>query len=120
MREAELYTAPPRLLATGRGEGPLPPEFSFLRVEPPGIPVSALKPAEEGRLSVLRLYNPGEEEVAVALSFPWRPERAVLLDLAEEELEELPISGNTLHLTLGGNEIATVGVTLEGPRSEDG
>lgn len=119
LREAELYTAPPRLLATGRGAGPLPPEFSFLRVDPPWLPVSALKPAEGGQLAVLRLYNPGEGQVKVALWFPWRPGRAVLLDLAEGELGELPILGNTLHLTLGGGEIATVGVVLEGLRSGD-
>jgi len=119
LRVAEAYVAPARPRILGRKRGRLPARFSFVRVAPSWVPVSAVKPAEEGELWVVRLYNPTEKRVKANVGFPWAIERLALLSLSEELLEELPVVGKEVKLILEPKEILTLGVALEVPRGDD-
>ena len=76
------------LRAVAAGERPLaPPDRPLLQVEPPGIVLSALKPAEDGSGTVVRLLNPtdGPLTARVAIGFPLSRVVRVRLDETPED-----------------------------------
>jgi alpha-mannosidase len=91
------------------GQGDLPAELSLLSVEPPTIPVSAIKRSESGKGIIVRLFNPTGREVNVSLCF-FRPlATAHRLRLDETLLASIPVSdGNRVNLSVGKKEIVTV------------
>lgn len=91
------------------GQGDLPAERSFLSIEPPTIPVSAIKQSKSKRSLVVRLFNPTPREVNVSLRL-FRPlARAHRLRLDETPLASIPVSdGNRVNLVIRKKEIATV------------
>jgi alpha-mannosidase len=77
-RDAELP-----LRAVPAGAEPLtPPDTTLLSLEPAGLVLSALKPAEHGAGFVLRVLNPGDEmiEARLRLGFPFTNAESVRLD----------------------------------------
>jgi alpha-mannosidase len=120
LQAAEHYIAPARPWTVGSHPGLLPSRLSFLRVTPAWVPVSAVKPAQAGGLSVVRLYNPPDWAVEAELTFPWGIERAVRLNLAAEELGELEAGGKSVRVSLRPKEIFTLGVALAAPGRGDG
>lgn len=90
------------------GQGDLPAELSFLSVEPPAIPVSAIKQSKSKRSLVVRLFNPTPRVVNLDLRF-FRPlVRAHRLRLDETPLASIPVSdGNRVNVSVGKKEIAT-------------
>ena len=93
------------------GEPLLEPGRSLVAVEPAGIVLSALKPAEDGHGIVVRLANPGAEavEAAVALAPP-------VADVESVRLDEAPDGGSValdpadgrLRLTVGPHGLRSV------------
>ena len=57
MAQAHAFAAPLRGVATSRSPGSLPPRLSFLRAEPSGFVLTAVKQAEEGEGAIVRLYE---------------------------------------------------------------
>ncbi|RME38515.1 MAG: hypothetical protein D6793_02590 [Thermoflexia bacterium] len=53
--EADHFQTDLRAVAVPPHPGPLPPALSFVRVEPPALRMSALKPSEDGTAVILRL-----------------------------------------------------------------
>ena len=77
---AERFNAPVKAVQISKGEGTeLPMEKSFLEVE--GVVVSAVKKAEDGSGTVVRMFNPTEETRKVAI-------KGTEVNLNEEELGE--------------------------------
>jgi mannosylglycerate hydrolase len=77
-----LSLAPPigqELAGPARGE--LPAAVGFLQVE--GLPLSAVKPAEEGEGIVVRLYNPTDHPVQGQIRSFWPLRRVTLVGLDE-------------------------------------
>lgn len=91
------------------GHGDLPEELSFLSVEPPTIPVSAVKRSESREGVIVRLFNPTPREVNVSLRFfrPLASAHRVRLD--ETLLDSIPVSGgNRVNIPVGKKEIVTI------------
>jgi hypothetical protein len=66
--------------------GSLPPSHSYLRIDPGNVLVSALKPADDGRGLIVRLWNPGDQVVMAKVSLPDTPVSAGLTtDLLERD-----------------------------------
>ena len=65
---------------------------ALLRLEPPELLLSALKPAEDGDGFVLRLQNPGNEasEARIELGFPVREAEACPLDEQADPSADAP------------------------------
>ncbi|MBC7228277.1 MAG: hypothetical protein H5T61_13780 [Thermoflexales bacterium] len=108
--EADAFQTDLRALSVPAHPGPLPPVLSFVRIEPPALRLSALKPPEEGEGIILRLWNVEEQPVEGTVRF-WRPfARALRVNLAEVGEEVLATDSDTLRLTVGGRQVVTVRV----------
>jgi len=111
--QASTFIAPPRIISRGRARGDLPSRLSFFSVNPSALEVTALKPAEDSDMAVLRLFNPTEEEQCGVIWFHRPIKRAFLLNLNEEILSPISQSSEKeLEITLRAKQIETIGVEL--------
>lgn len=91
----------------------LPLRGAFCRVEGQNVALSAIKPSEDGRGIVVRMYNSATEETTCRLSFRIRPKGAYACDLNETTCTPLAFTGKTLTLTLPPHGIQTVKLLSE-------
>ncbi|MCS7283840.1 MAG: glycosyl hydrolase-related protein [Anaerolineae bacterium] len=106
--EAEHFQTDLRALAVPPHPGAMPPAFSFVRVDPPALRVSALKPSEDGPALILRLWNIESSPVEGTVRL-WRPfARIARAALSEQEEEPLAVDTDTVHLTLRGRQVVTL------------
>jgi alpha-mannosidase len=117
LREAQAFEAPLRALTTEQRDGDLPASWSFVRVTPDAVAISAIKRAESGDGLIVRLYNSGDQPQETALTFgaPLADVREVRLD--EEPLDddgrgEIELSGNEARLTMRAGQIRTLRCTV--------
>ena len=92
--------------------GTLPTNDSLLEIQPEFIIVSAVKVAEERDSLVVRIYNMKTEPVESVLVPGFECSRAWRVNLDEDRLCELPVTGGRITLELGIREIGTI--ELEG------
>jgi alpha-mannosidase len=96
------------LYAQANTKGNLPAEFSFMKISPNNLILSALKKAEDGDEVVLRFFETkGEETVAEIETFR-EIERATATDLLEREEYELKPDRNNLRMNVKPYEIVTL------------
>lgn len=109
--EANRYIAPAKCAAIRIFDGHLPPEFSFIAVEPQDLVFSALKKAEADDDLILRFYNPTADAIQARLTLA-RPLNDVrLVNLGERELDAKPLArdeSNTFHLEVRPYKICSV------------
>lgn len=105
---AHRFVRPLRAIRTSRGDGTLPLAGSLVEIEPPEVVLSALKLAEGGDGSIVRVYNIGSEpvEARVRLVLPF--EGVERVDLNEEEPSPAQTEDGRAILSLRPNEIATL------------
>jgi alpha-mannosidase len=86
----------------------LPLENGMMRVTG-NVVVTALKPAEDGAGSILRLFNPepGVESASILFSSPPSVARIVSMD-EERELSLLALRGNSLEINVSPRSIVTI------------
>ena len=86
LREVPAYESPLRSMVTDQhaGGGLLSEEWSFVRVEPASVMVSALKRSQDGEALILRLCNPLAEEVGVEMTLAAPFEGVDIVDLSED------------------------------------
>jgi alpha-mannosidase len=107
--QAYAFEAPLRAMGAKLQHGKLPPQGSFISHSPAEFVISALKETEDGRGWILRGYNITEKPVEVTLKPLWAFGQAARINLAEEFLETLsPEEDGSVHLSVGGYEVATV------------
>lgn len=102
--EAYKFNLPLRALCGVKAKDTRP----LLRLEGKGAVVEAVKPAEDGSGTVLRLYEcfGGRRTVKLKPGFPFRS--AQLVNILEEPLESLPVTEGTVELTLKPYQILSV------------
>lgn len=108
-KEAHFFVNRLWAFETDFHKGGLPPECSFVEVEPSSLVVSAVKVAENKRSVVVRVYNTTSRNVEgrVRLYKPFS--KAYLVDLKEEPLEEAkPGSDGWIRLNVKGGKIVTL------------
>jgi alpha-mannosidase len=106
-RDAELP-----LRAVPAGSEPLAPEGApLLLLEPSGLVLSALKPAEQGAGLVVRVLNPSDEamEARLRLGFPFTDAESVRLDETPVD-EPLSRDGGTLRFRVPPHALRSVRV----------
>ena len=83
---------------------------SFIAHSPAEFVISAIKETEDGKGILVRGYNITAKTLNVTLKPMRKIKRAVLLNLAEEPLEELGIdAGGNVQFAASGHQICTVG-----------
>jgi len=112
-RQAEMYKQaqefhhlPIPIQAEGNGE--LAPEFSFLKLSPNNLILSALKKAEDSDEVILRFFETKGEATEAEVELFKEIKGLTLVDLLEREEGELPFTGNRFRLKVKPFEIVTL------------
>ncbi len=114
-RGYELNT-PLLAIATQAHTGSLPPEHSFVSIEPGNVVVTAIKKAEDDDGLIIRFYEFAGRETQVSLGLPPGAARAVETNLMEKEEKVLAIGSNArILIPARAYEIKTVKVTFAPP-----
>jgi mannosylglycerate hydrolase len=107
--QAHAFNGPLRALSTHVHCGPLPPQLSFVQIEPASLVISAIKQAESGAGLIVRFYNIAAEEVKGRIKVYKPFAKAALVNLNEEEIEELTSNERgEVELSVRGKQIMTV------------
>lgn len=105
----QSFTTPMAVHFAGEGGGSLPQEYSFLSIDPPTVPVTAMKKSESGEGIIVRFYNPTSKEIGVRLHFHQPIAEAYLVRLDETRLKRVKVvSGNDVVVPAAGKEIISV------------
>jgi len=114
-RQAEMYKSSleynhPPVTIEANSSGDLPSEFSFLKIHPNNILLSALKKAEDSDELIIRVYETKGEETIAEIELFTVINKVKLVDLLEREEEDLPFSENKVILFIKPFEIVTLKV----------
>jgi len=112
-RQAEMYKQaqefhhlPISVRADSSGE--LPQEFSFIKISPNNLILSALKKAEDSDDVVLRFFETRGEATEAEVTLFRAIKRLSFLDLLEKEEYDLPFERNSFKLKVNPFEIVTL------------
>jgi mannosylglycerate hydrolase len=114
-RESETFNTPVApYQVTPHSNGILPPEHSFLEVQPANLLVSACKQAEDRESMIIRLFNPTGKTIEGHVNLPKAAQAAYIVNLNEERSSELKFTNPQLiELPVGPNKISTVEVVYK-------
>jgi alpha-mannosidase len=104
-------------LTTGKHEGQIAPEHSFLEVEPDNLVLTAMKEAEEGDGLILRFYEWAGKEVDAKITLPPLAQSAEETDLMERLTGAVPVHNGVVTIHTKPYEIKTVKVKFNLPAS---
>jgi alpha-mannosidase len=108
-REAHALNSPPVV-----GEDVAEPaEFGLLRAEGVELALGALKPAEDGRGEILRLYEPHGARGQCILRFAQRPASVERANLLEDPEGPVEVAGGAVRLTVRPFEVVTLRINWE-------
>jgi alpha-mannosidase len=103
---------------TGKHEGPLAAEHSFLQVQPDSVVVTAVKKAEDDSSLLVRFYEWEGKAGDVTLQLPPGADTATETDLMERPSEKLSVQGDAIHVHVMPYEIKTVKVGFAAAQSD--
>ena len=113
LAEAARGYVPVRAAMSGRGKGELPREASLVSLRGgANLHVTCVKPAEDGRGIVIRLFNPLAEEATAAFAFGCGIVKAELCRMDESAISPLRCGERALELALAPKKIATIRLEL--------
>lgn len=106
----EAYALNQPLLAAENvhGDGSLPGEFSLVSCDCENVMVETVKKAEADNGMIVRMYEAFGGHCSAKIRVATGFSKAVLCDLMEQPLKELPFEENTVNLSLGNFEIVTL------------
>ncbi len=99
------YNVPLLAVRASSHKGALPPEFSFVQVEPRTVILAALKEAESQDGVIFRFYEWQGKDTRVRVHFFRTPVRITEVNLIEDEQGVVPFSGRTFEFSIGHNAI---------------
>ena len=107
-----------KLLAmqTGKHEGALPAEHSFVEVRAENVVVTAMKKAEDDDSIVLRFYEWAGRDTDVTIQLPPGAKSAQDADLMERPIADLPLQAGAVTVHTKPYEIKTVKVRFALPK----
>ena len=114
--EALSFNTELRLFQMGNATGKLPPETSFLQIEPVDLIFSSLKPAEDGQPGafILRCYNPTGKVINGLICFYFPLQSAWQVTLEEITIREMEIiDRKQLKVAVDPGKIYSIRIFLE-------
>jgi alpha-mannosidase len=108
-----VYAAEPPSLALAKAHATRPEEASFFSVDTPGVILSGIKQAEDGKELIVRLAEIEGKPTTVKLNVPVEVASARRLNLVELLLANTAtptVNGKTVQIKMRANEIVTLGL----------
>lgn len=96
-----------------KGPQEVDPEMGLLRIEPEGLLVTAIKKAERGDKTVIRLWNPTDKPIKARLTSEWPVKEAHVLRLNERAEDPMEIDEGTVEFEVKPKKIVAVGLLLD-------
>jgi len=106
-------------VATGSHSGELPPEHSFVSIEPENLIITAFKQSEDGKDLILRFYEFEGRKTTAQITLPPSVAKAFDANLMEQEGAKVAFDGKTAMVDVGQNEIKTLKLRLQKPAGEN-
>ncbi len=107
-KEALNFNNQISLVQTGKANGDLPSELSFMKVSPDVLVFSALKKSEDGNGFVLRVYNPTEMDVEGKVEFYYSISKVEQVTLEEVLIKEINVNDkSSFRVSLAKKKIGT-------------
>jgi alpha-mannosidase len=97
-------------IQTENHQGPLPPEYRFVQVQPDNVVLTAVKKSEDDQALILRFYEWAGKESDVTLQLPPKAQSASETDLMEKPIGTLAPQNNAVKVHTKPYEIKTVRV----------
>ena len=108
IREAHSFNRPMSVIELTKQSGELPESFSLVRVDSPAMIVETVKPAEDGRGIIVRLYESFGGTERAKITVPVEFKKATLTNLIERDIKELDIINGEIKITARPFEIITL------------
>ena len=86
----------------------IPKEYAAVECDCPNIVCETVKAAEDGSGTILRFYECANKRTRAKITVGLPATKAILCDLMENELEELPMENGSFRYPFGNFEIVTV------------
>jgi alpha-mannosidase len=108
VEQARAFNSPMPTRACGVRNGSLPELQSFVEIDRPGVMLSSLKPAEDGKGWIIRVYEAhgSRGQARVHVNLPVK--KAARTTMLEEDGEEIKMTGRSFSLQLRPFEIVTL------------
>jgi alpha-mannosidase len=106
--EAHRFATPLRARWNPAGTGALPPTASFFQADGDSTVVTALKRAEDGDGTIVRLYNIADRRSKATLRLSESWSRTDIVTMAEDQIEPAPAGNGRVRLDLRPNQIITL------------
>ena len=112
-RQAEMYKKAQEfhhlpIAIQADGSGDLPPEYSFIKISPNNLILSALKKAEDSDEVILRFFETIGESTEARIEVYKVIKRVTVVDLLEREEKEVPSTAHGFVLEVKPFEIVTL------------
>ncbi|MBN1158939.1 MAG: alpha-mannosidase, partial [Bacteroidales bacterium] len=110
-----VYAAEPPSLSLGLDHATRPEENSFISIDSPNVILSGIKPSENGKELIIRIFEVEGKGTSVNLKVPGNITNVRRLDIIEMPLDDLPlpdISGRYAQIKMRPKEIVTLGLTI--------
>ena len=101
---------PMTAVTLGAQEGKLSDFYSLVSVSASNVILETVKKAEDSDDLILRMYEAYNKKVNTTVTLGFAPKRVSLVGLMEDEIAEIPVTGNSFKLPVKPFEIVTVKV----------
>lgn len=108
IREAHSFNRPMQVISLDRQDGDLESSLSLVSSDNPAIVIETVKPAEDKRGIIVRLYESFGGSTEATLRFPDSFKRITVTDLLERDGESRVIEGGEAKISLHPFEIVTL------------
>jgi alpha-mannosidase len=108
VKEAYLLNNPLTAVKAAGAVSEIPESFSLVSVNKDNVICEAVKEAEEGTDTVIRLYESANKKTKATLTLGFPASRCFVCDMLENEKEELPIIDGKIEINMRGFEILTL------------
>jgi mannosylglycerate hydrolase len=111
VQSGDMWRTGVKTICTDSHEGHMNTDQSFLKVNVPGVMLSAFKTGKDG-MKIIRLYNYTSEIAIGNVELYKKPEKVFILDLNDEVLEETEFEENIVKVSLKPAKILTIGLFI--------
>ena len=111
IQTAYALNRPMTAVKVGKQNGSLPEEFSFVKCDCENVIIETVKQAEDSKETVIRMFDTYNRRSNATVSFGTSVKKAVLCDLMENEIKEIPVKDNKINLLIKPFEIVTIKIS---------